>query len=158
MLTKCPECHKDVSSEADKCIHCGFPLKNLQPRETTTGVVQADNSSKRGLGIFFIFLGIIGVIGGFVAIQPSNLERLQGEVVGASERVERTSRAFEEAGFGNFNSAAKRNDTQDARAQFSSIQSKRYVSAACWFVPGGVLFVLGLVMRAGKATTNEINR
>ena len=26
-LLKCPECEKDVSSEADYCIHCGYPLK-----------------------------------------------------------------------------------------------------------------------------------
>lgn len=26
-LIKCPECCKDVSSESDKCIHCGYPLK-----------------------------------------------------------------------------------------------------------------------------------
>lgn len=25
-LIKCPECRKDVSDKADKCIHCGFPL------------------------------------------------------------------------------------------------------------------------------------
>ena len=25
-LIKCPECGKDVSDRAEKCIHCGFPL------------------------------------------------------------------------------------------------------------------------------------
>lgn len=26
MLIKCPECNKDISSEAEKCIYCGYPL------------------------------------------------------------------------------------------------------------------------------------
>ncbi|EXG87857.1 zinc-ribbon domain [Clostridium sp. ASBs410] len=26
MLIKCPECNKDISSEAEKCIFCGYPL------------------------------------------------------------------------------------------------------------------------------------
>jgi len=26
-LIKCPECGKDVSSLAEKCIHCGYPLQ-----------------------------------------------------------------------------------------------------------------------------------
>ena len=26
-LIQCPECGKDVSSEAENCIHCGYPLK-----------------------------------------------------------------------------------------------------------------------------------
>lgn len=27
MLIKCPECGQDVSSEAENCIHCGYPIK-----------------------------------------------------------------------------------------------------------------------------------
>ncbi len=26
-LIKCPECGKDVSNLAEKCIHCGYPLQ-----------------------------------------------------------------------------------------------------------------------------------
>ncbi|MEY8339465.1 zinc-ribbon domain-containing protein [Lachnospiraceae bacterium 62-35] len=26
-LIKCPECGREVSDKADKCIHCGYPLK-----------------------------------------------------------------------------------------------------------------------------------
>lgn len=25
-LIKCPECHKKISNEADKCVHCGAPI------------------------------------------------------------------------------------------------------------------------------------
>lgn len=27
-LIKCPECGKEISDKAEKCIHCGYPLKN----------------------------------------------------------------------------------------------------------------------------------
>lgn len=27
-LIKCPECGKEVSDRAEKCIHCGYPLEN----------------------------------------------------------------------------------------------------------------------------------
>ena len=30
-LIKCPECDKEVSDKAFACIHCGFPLNNIQP-------------------------------------------------------------------------------------------------------------------------------
>ena len=26
-LIKCPECGKEISDSADKCIHCGYPIK-----------------------------------------------------------------------------------------------------------------------------------
>ena len=29
-LIKCPECGKEVSDKAPACIHCGFPLNNIQ--------------------------------------------------------------------------------------------------------------------------------
>jgi uncharacterized membrane protein YvbJ len=36
-LIQCPECRKDVSNRADKCIHCGYPL--------TTGTIVAQPAS-----------------------------------------------------------------------------------------------------------------
>lgn len=27
-LIKCPECNKEVSDKAEKCIHCGYPLRS----------------------------------------------------------------------------------------------------------------------------------
>lgn len=29
MLIKCPECNKEISDKADKCIHCGYPIRNM---------------------------------------------------------------------------------------------------------------------------------
>ncbi len=28
MLIKCPECGKEISDKSDKCINCGYPIKN----------------------------------------------------------------------------------------------------------------------------------
>jgi hypothetical protein len=152
MLTKCPECQKEVSSEADKCIHCGYPINKPQTDEAIVAVVTQDNSSKRGMGAFFIILGIIGLIGGIIAVNPSELERLTGRLADLTDEGARSSRAFENAGFGNYNSDSKRYDSQIARDDYSQIQSKRYITAACWFVPGGILLITGLAMRAGSST------
>lgn len=27
-MIKCPECGKDISNQSDKCIYCGFPIRN----------------------------------------------------------------------------------------------------------------------------------
>lgn len=35
-LIKCPECGKEISSEANACLNCGFPIKKeneIQPKE-----------------------------------------------------------------------------------------------------------------------------
>lgn len=29
-LIKCPECEREISDKAEKCIHCGYPLKPQQ--------------------------------------------------------------------------------------------------------------------------------
>lgn len=29
-LIKCPECGKEISDAADKCVHCGYPLKKTE--------------------------------------------------------------------------------------------------------------------------------
>lgn len=38
-LIKCPECGKDISSAADKCVYCGYPIKNYTSK-------QVDNMSE----------------------------------------------------------------------------------------------------------------
>ncbi len=32
-LMKCPECGKEVSTSAEVCPHCGYPLKKSQPSQ-----------------------------------------------------------------------------------------------------------------------------
>ena len=36
-MTKCPECSKEVSSEAKTCPHCGYPLKPDTYSKKNTG-------------------------------------------------------------------------------------------------------------------------
>lgn len=34
-LITCPECGAEISDKADKCIHCGYPIKEIKNVETT---------------------------------------------------------------------------------------------------------------------------
>ena len=43
-LIKCPECGNDVSTSADACPHCGFPMKNKQPDEPKEYAKPLDDS------------------------------------------------------------------------------------------------------------------
>lgn len=45
MLKKCPECQKEVSSNAEKCPNCGHPLR--------------PNDTQAILGILCILAGIV---------------------------------------------------------------------------------------------------
>ena len=69
-LIKCPECGKEISDEAEVCIHCGYPLKNKQ-------VVESDQNNKKqpeshviayrcGPGGTVISLTVIGIIFGLL--------------------------------------------------------------------------------------------
>lgn len=155
MLSKCPECQKEVSSEAEKCIHCGFPIKKSPPKETVVVAVSQNTSSKRGPGGFFIFLGIVGIIGGIIAFKPSGIEALKKRLTELTQEDYQNRKAFEGAGLGNYNSGSKAYDYQMANSDYSSAQSKRHIKAACWFVPGGILFITGLIMRAGSPKSQE---
>lgn len=42
-LIDCPECKKQISDQAPACIHCGHPMKPVQPAPTAT--VELDNSN-----------------------------------------------------------------------------------------------------------------
>ena len=57
MIIKCPECGKDVSNKADKCIHCGYPFK------AETVVTKEEKAQMVGLRVF---LGIITLLLSFV--------------------------------------------------------------------------------------------
>lgn len=35
MLINCPECGKEISDKALKCIHCGYPIKENVNTHTT---------------------------------------------------------------------------------------------------------------------------
>ena len=46
-LLTCPECDGKVSSRANKCVHCGFPLESQDDSEAGCGC------------LFLILLGLI---------------------------------------------------------------------------------------------------
>ena len=67
-LIKCSECGKEISDQAKACPHCGFPLPKPKKEKA--------NSDTKGLYgspaplIFFLVLGIGGIIGGVYASKP----------------------------------------------------------------------------------------
>jgi DNA-directed RNA polymerase subunit RPC12/RpoP len=153
MLVKCPECLKDVSSEAVGCPHCGFPIKS-KGKDKEVPVVREDNPRKASLGTFFVVLSIIGLVGGSITLQKSELEKLQENLVYLSHNSARTAESVD-----NLNSSLgyghDRYTVQDAQARVTSaeselqnIRSSRFIKSACWFVPAAILFILGLVLRA----------
>ena len=75
-LICCPECSKEISDKSSSCIHCGYPIKSTAIPITLDNPTPVTVSKKReplgelhknpALGIPFIILGIISIIGGIV--------------------------------------------------------------------------------------------
>ena len=150
-LIKCLECQKEVSSEAQNCPHCGFPIKS-PPKDADIPIVREANPAKSRLGIFFIVLGIIGVIIGFIVIQPSEVEKIQeGLVKSARNNLSETIILVNKIGDSLQTEQAMAQANQwvrNAESDLDKTVSERYTGAACFFIPAGILFVLGLVLRA----------
>lgn len=49
MLINCPECGKEMSSEAKQCIHCGFPIQNYLKRREQEKLKQIKEENDRKL-------------------------------------------------------------------------------------------------------------
>lgn len=66
MLINCPECGKEMSSEAKQCIHCGFPIQNYLKRREQEKLRQIKEENDRKLRedpnyqpkVYFIFNNI----------------------------------------------------------------------------------------------------
>ena len=62
-LIKCPECKKDISSKATKCVYCGYELKstdnNLTLDEKNVITLLKFASASRVLFIVFAFISLI---------------------------------------------------------------------------------------------------
>ena len=65
-IIKCPECHEKVSSEADKCVHCGAPIAReyAESAETlpTRGVVNPKWANKKFKVILSAVVGVIVIV------------------------------------------------------------------------------------------------
>lgn len=66
-LIKCPECGHDVSTLADRCQNCGFPLKDLASEKENSQKIEAEveektepvansNKSKAPIVVFILLL------------------------------------------------------------------------------------------------------
>ena len=44
-LIKCPECGKEISDKSSACIHCGYPLANIQQEKTNVTQTQPVGNS-----------------------------------------------------------------------------------------------------------------
>ncbi len=54
-MTKCPECRRDVSSDAAACPHCGKPLaKAVNPEQKTVVVAAGLSVAIAGIGLLLL--------------------------------------------------------------------------------------------------------
>ena len=84
-LIKCPECGKEISDKASACIHCGYPLMNMQqkasetiPTQSTSSVSNEKSNSAKGFSV-------VSLDGNTVGLQCEKCERvsqyLQNKVI-----------------------------------------------------------------------------
>lgn len=67
-LIACPDCNKEVSTNAPNCIHCGAPLKPMGG--PTTAATLQPSSNRRGGGGWFgkLLLWAVVAIAGFLVL------------------------------------------------------------------------------------------
>lgn len=65
-LIKCPECHKKISSETEKCVHCEAPIAREYAESTETiptrGVVKPKWANKKFKVILPAVVGVIVIV------------------------------------------------------------------------------------------------
>ncbi|WP_329809005.1 zinc ribbon domain-containing protein [Enterocloster citroniae] len=92
-LINCPECGKEVSDKAEKCLNCGYPLQPLSTRlnNTNENQEQVYKMSRKisiilnicvGVLGFLLFCGIVSSDGGFSGNQNASIIAW-GSIVGA---------------------------------------------------------------------------
>ena len=69
-LIKCPECGKEISSEAISCPHCGFPIKKKPLEDPIPRIIaiRGEPGSVKGVIIFDFIAGVLFIIGAILAI------------------------------------------------------------------------------------------
>lgn len=66
-LRECPDCHGEVSDQANACPHCGYPISQLksppqEENETVSSPSTAEKSSSKHIYLAAIAIGIFAVI------------------------------------------------------------------------------------------------
>ena len=51
MLIKCPECMKEISDKAERCPHCGYPIKIIEIKSSIKMEVYTVEDIQKILGI-----------------------------------------------------------------------------------------------------------
>ena len=68
-LIKCPDCGKEISSHAESCPHCGYPLKKKESHAVNP--IITEEYKRRTTGIFAgagvgFFAGVVYILLGFL--------------------------------------------------------------------------------------------
>ena len=58
-LIRCPECKKKISSDSKKCIHCGYPLKEVPVEEIEKKPILKNKKLMIILSVSIVIIGII---------------------------------------------------------------------------------------------------
>ena len=62
-LIKCPECGQDASSQAEKCPHCGYPLRPIQYSTPVNPIYsQSPDVPSTGLNVLSFCFPLVGLI------------------------------------------------------------------------------------------------
>lgn len=84
-LIKCPECGKEISDKAKKCIHCGCPIATEQSR-----------ARKRTIAIILIIaISIAAVIVGYSSWRHHIEAQRQATIDKANEAFERSQEIYD---------------------------------------------------------------
>ena len=64
-LIKCPDCSKEISDVAEKCIHCGRPMSESKSANSAADVKSGVKQSRAGyeagntIGVMGILIGLV---------------------------------------------------------------------------------------------------
>ena len=60
-LIWCPECHNGVSTDAETCPHCGYPIKNLTDNDLENIHKEKKRRARKSWLIILLALAIITI-------------------------------------------------------------------------------------------------
>ena len=77
-LIKCPECGKEISDKSSACIHCGYPLANIQQEKTNVAQTQSVASSTSSENETILELGftLFSVDESYVNVECKNCSKV----------------------------------------------------------------------------------